>query len=71
MTDDPALSFPRPQDLVQLRARAAVSAARVRELIAQSCELQERTALVRAENARLLGEVRLLQAVLDQVDPFS
>jgi hypothetical protein len=70
MTDDTDPHSLPPEDLAQLRARAAVSSARARELIKQLRELEALMTSLRAENARLQSEVCFLRLARRKVDPF-
>jgi uncharacterized protein (DUF3084 family) len=72
MTDDPtppSLSLP-PEDLAQLRARAADAAARLRELVEQSRELRVQAASLCAKNAMLRNELLFRQLGRGKVDRF-
>jgi uncharacterized protein (DUF3084 family) len=70
MKDDPDPRSLPPEDLAQLRARAADAAARLRELVKQSRELRAQAASLYAENARLRGEVHFRLMARGKADRF-
>jgi uncharacterized protein (DUF3084 family) len=70
MTDDQDRHALPSEDLAQLRAWAADAAARLRELVEQSRELQAQAASLLTENHVLREELRFRRTARLKVDPF-